>query len=205
AGIAAAGVRLRPTQPGSTIGQVDVWADPATGVPLQVEVTARGATLPVLVTRFLEVRFRAPAAGDLVPPPVRAGMGFAVTNAPDITGAIATLRLGPLPDRLAGQDRNGTPLARISGTAAYGSGYTQFVVLPLPRQIGLSAYRSATSAGGTVTELPGGESVLVSTPLLSVLVLDSDVAHRTYVLAGLVDGKLLQAAATELSTYRWFP
>jgi hypothetical protein len=43
--------------------------------------------------------------------------------------------------------------------------------------------------------------VLISTPLLSVLVMDSDLAHRTYILAGLVTGDLLRAAAAELSTY----
>ncbi len=201
AGIAAAGVRATPTDPSTTIGHVDVWADPATGVPLQVEVAARGAGAPILVTRFLEVRLAAPAASVLAPPAPRPGIGYAATDAPDIAGAFATLRLGPLPDRLAGRARTGTPLARVAGTGTYGTGFTQFVVLPVPRRTGLSAYRTATSAGGSATELPGGEGVLLSTPLLSVLVMDSDLARRTYVLAGLVDGALLRAAATELSTY----
>jgi hypothetical protein len=202
AGIAAPGVRLAPADPDTTIARVDVWADPRTGVPLQVEVTPRGTGAPILVSRFLQVRFTAPEAAVLVPPAVRPGMGFTATDAPDIAGTFATLRLGPLPDELAGRARTGSALARLAGTGAYGTGFTQFVVLPVPPQTGFAAYRSATSAGGTPLELPGGEGVLISTPLLSVLVMDSDVARRTYILAGLVRGDLLKAAAAELSLYR---
>ncbi|MEN3308375.1 MAG: hypothetical protein V7603_4577 [Micromonosporaceae bacterium] len=202
AGIAAAGVRLTPADPDTTIGRVDVWADPGTGVPLQVEITPRGAAAPILVTRFLEVSLTAPAPPVLIPPAVRPGMGFTAVDAPDIAGAFATLRLGPLPDQLAGRERTGTPLARLAGTGAYGAGFTQFVVLPVPSQTGFAAYRSATNAGGTPLALPGGEGVLISTPLLSVLVMDSDVARRNYVLAGLVQGTVLRAAAAELSTFR---
>ncbi len=42
-GVDAAGLRLVPADSGSTIGQIDVWADPATGLPVQVEVFGRGA------------------------------------------------------------------------------------------------------------------------------------------------------------------
>jgi hypothetical protein len=201
AGIAAAGVRLTPRDAQTTIGRVDVWADPTSGLPLQVEVTPRGAGSPILVTRFLQVSLTTPATSALTPPAPRAGMGFTATDAPDIAGALTTLRLGPVPEALAGRARAGSPLVRVAGAAAYGTGFTQFVVLPVPRQTGFAAFRSATSAGGTRLELPAGEGVLLHTPLLSVLVIDSDLAHRTYVLAGLVDGALLTSAAGELSTY----
>jgi hypothetical protein len=203
AGISAPGVRLAPADPDTTIARVDVWADPRSGVPLQVEVTPRGAGAPILVTRFLELRLTAPAPAILVPPPVRPGMGFTAADAPDIAGAFATLRLGPLPVTLAGRPRSGSPLAQLAGTGSYGSGFNQFVVLPVPARTGFAAYRTAISAGGTKLELPGGEGVLIATPILSVLVMDSDVARRTYVLAGLVRGDLLKAAAAELSVYWW--
>jgi hypothetical protein len=209
AGISAAGVRLTPTDPSTTIGRVDVWADPASGLPLQVEVTARGAALPVLVTRFLELRLSAPSPAILVPPHDRPGLGFTVTDAPDIAGAVQTLRLGPLPLRLAGRDRadapliaaGGRPRRGIEGTGVYGTGFNQFVVLPVPRQNGFAAFRTAVNGGGTQLELPGGEGVAISTGLVSVLVMDSDLAHRTYVLAGLVKPTVLAEAAVQLSTY----
>src|SRR3712207_7111533 len=41
----AAGLRLTPSDPDTTIGRVDIWADatgdPATALPLRVEVSAR--------------------------------------------------------------------------------------------------------------------------------------------------------------------
>jgi hypothetical protein len=201
AGISAPGVRLAPADADTTIGRVDVWADPRTGVPLQVEVTPRGLGAPILVTRFLELRLTAPAPAILVPPVVRPGMGFTAADAPDIAGAFATLRLGPLPDALAGKARTGTPLARLAGTGSYGAGFSQFVVLPVPVRTGFSAYRTVLSGGGSRVEFPAGAGALISTPIMSVLVMDSDLARRTYVLAGLVRGDLLKAAGAELSLY----
>ena len=48
AGVEAAGLRLVPAEPQSTIDHVDVWADPATGLPVRVEVYAEGADVPAL-------------------------------------------------------------------------------------------------------------------------------------------------------------
>ena len=61
-GVAAAGLRVIPSDPMTTIGRVDVWADPATGIALQVEITARGSTEPVFTSRFLDVDMAASAA-----------------------------------------------------------------------------------------------------------------------------------------------
>ncbi|MEU8610735.1 hypothetical protein AB0C29_22375 [Actinoplanes sp. NPDC048791] len=68
AGVVAAGLRIVPVAPGTTVAHIDVWADPASGLPLQAEITARGARRPVFVTRFLEVSLTAPAAAVLDPP-----------------------------------------------------------------------------------------------------------------------------------------
>src|SRR5205823_3186404 len=55
AGIDAPGLRLRPTDPTTTVGQVDLWADPASGLPVQVEITPRGVGAPVLTSRFVDL------------------------------------------------------------------------------------------------------------------------------------------------------
>src|SRR6266705_1119325 len=60
AGIDAAGVRMTPTSSLTTMGHIDVWADPASGLPLRVTVTGRGALQPFLSTRFLDVSLTAP-------------------------------------------------------------------------------------------------------------------------------------------------
>ena len=77
-----------PASPDTTVAHVDIWADPDTGLPLQAEVTAKGGARPVFVTRFLEIHFSAPDATVLTPPAPRAGIGYTVTEAPDILSAI---------------------------------------------------------------------------------------------------------------------
>ncbi|MGH3568712.1 MAG: hypothetical protein ACRDRH_22335 [Pseudonocardia sp.] len=70
AGRTAAGLRLVPTDPATTVGRVDVWADPATGLPLRVEVGARGepaGTVALLATELREVTERSPDPTELVP------------------------------------------------------------------------------------------------------------------------------------------
>jgi hypothetical protein len=123
-------------------------------------------------------------------------------GAPDVLGTLDGLDLGPLPDRLAGQARTASSVDLPVGT--YGTGFDRFVVVPLPRRTGFQAYDMAVKAGGAVQKLPGGEAVVLSTPLISVLVMDSDPARRTYLIAGLTVPAVLTAAADQLSTYRPF-
>jgi hypothetical protein len=203
AGIAAAGLRITPADPQTTVGHVDVWAEPASGLPLQVEVTVRGARTPILVTRFLEFSHSTPAETEpqLTPPALHNGIGSTVTQTPDTIAAYALIGFGSLPDSLAGRARSAASPVAPDSVGLFGSGLTRFVVLPLPRRIGFQAFRSATRAGGRQLTFPDGDGVLVSTPLLSVLVMDSDPTGRTYLLAGLVGGSLLEQAGSELSTY----
>jgi hypothetical protein len=138
----------------------------------------------------------------ITPPEPRAGVGFTITQTPDVIAAYALLGLGPLPDHLAGRDRSVISPLEPDSVGVFGTGLTRFVVLPLPRRTGNQAFTSVTRAGGRLLSLPDrGEGVVVSTPLLSVLVLDSDPTGRHYLLAGLVSGSLLERAGSDLSTY----
>ena len=203
AGIDAAGLRVVPNGGKTTVGYVDVWADPSTGLPLSVAVTGRGADRPALTSQFDEVSETAPARGTTTPPVPGAGVARVALGAPDVLGTLDGLDLGPLPAALAGQDRTASTVDLPVGT--YGSGFDRFVVVPVPRRTGFQAYDMAVKAGGAVSRLPGGEAVVLSTPLISVLVMDSDPARRTYLIAGLTVPAVLTAAAGELSTYRPFP
>jgi hypothetical protein len=198
AGIAAAGLRITPADPHTTVGSVDIWADPATGLPLQTEITGRGADRPVLVTRFLDVSLTAPAAGVLTPPAPRPGVGFATTDTPDIVSTLGRRLFDPLPAQVAGQPRR-APVTSLSGVAVYGSGLAQFVVVSLPGRIGYEAYRNAALWGTPLTLAGGGEGALISTSLLSVALVRPTGVRRTYLLAGLVDGTLLGQAGAELA------
>ncbi|GIE95386.1 hypothetical protein Ari01nite_28510 [Paractinoplanes rishiriensis] len=195
AGVAAAGLRLVPGSADTTVAHVDMWADPDTGLPLQAEVTARGGTRPVFVTRFLEVHFTAPDPAVLVPPVRNPEIGFHVTEAPDILGLINRRRPVALPADLGGHARReGVP--GLTAAAAYGTGLTSFVVTALPRRIGGQAYQRV-AAFGTAVEVPAGAAALIATGLLTVLVVQT--GERTYLAAGFVQPVVLQRAAADLA------
>ena len=111
-GIAAAGVRITPQNSDTTVAYVDIWADPATGLPVQVVVTGRGTTQPFLSTRFLEVNLSAPTAAVLTPPAARPGISVVDSDANDLLNTLLPAGLGPLPQSLAGQAVVGTPASQ---------------------------------------------------------------------------------------------
>ena len=195
AGVAAAGLRIVPAAPGTTVAHVDVWADPASGLPVQAEVTARGGARPVFVSRFLEVTLGAPDDRVLTPPEPRPGIGATETAVPDVLGALNRWqRFGGLPDRLAGQPR-GDAVGGTSAVGVYGTGLARFVVLTLPRRFGSDAYDNAATFGRRL-DVPGGEAALIGTGLLTVLVVQGE---RTFLAAGLVEPAVLERAAAELA------
>lgn len=192
AGVEAAGLRLVPAGPDTTVAHVDIWADPQTGLPLQAELTAKGGTRPVFVTRFLEIHFSEPDAGVLTPPAVRPDIGFTETMAPDILSAINQRRPDSLPDTIAGAPRRDL-VPGLTAADAYGSGLSSFVVVSLPGRFGREAYQQISTFG---TKVNGGDSAIISTGLLTVLV--TRAARRTYLVAGLVQPALLRRVAADL-------
>ena len=199
AGVDAAGLRLRPTDPDTRIGQVDIWADPNTGIPVRVEVTQRGGTTPVLQTAFSDVSFGPPAAATLTPP-TGSGTGFTVAKVPDLLGALGNVgRFGRLPAELAGYQR-APQVPGLPQIARYGTGLTSFVVLALPADVGNSALTNAKQAGGVAVPLQFGQAELIQVPLLTVLV--ENRGFRSYLIAGLVDSSVISNAAVDLDTFR---
>jgi outer membrane lipoprotein-sorting protein len=200
AGVTAAGVRLTPRSAQTTVGTIDVWADPRTGLPVQVTVTGRGATLPVLTTRFADLALTPPSPAELTPPAARAGMSVTAADPDQVSGALRSVATGPLPDALAGQARDDTSIVTASGVGVYGTGLTQLVVIPVPRRTGLDAIRQATKGGGAAATFGRAQGVVLSTPLLSVLVLSSN--RRSFLVAGLVPRSVLTQAGQDLANYR---
>jgi len=197
AGITAAGLRLRPTDQATTVGQVDIWADPATGLPLQVEVTARGQAKPILVSQFVDVTHDNPSDATLSPPIDAAG-GVSQAAAPSVLSAISQLGRFPLPARLAGHQLQ-PQIPGLPGVGRYGTGLSTFVALPIPDNIGESAQDTMTKAGATTIHMTRGHAVLIQIPLLTVMVVD--LRFRTYLVAGFVDHATFQQAATELARF----
>jgi hypothetical protein len=200
AGVGAAGLRVTPNDPRTTVGHIDLWADPTTGLPLQVEITGRGAARPILVTRFLDISFNAPADSVLVPPTGDLNTTYAYTAGSDIAQAFRSLRFGPLPSVLGGFPRTDNPATSV-GLGSYGTGLTRFLVIPIPRRIYEDARDRARKAGGAQYVLPDGRAVIVSTQLLTMMVMDADTANRNYLVVGLVSASTLHAAGDQLSTF----
>lgn len=212
AGVDAAGVRITTSAPQSTVGHIDIWADPKTGVPLQVSLTARNAERPILETRFLDVKLARPSDAVLTPPEWREALS--VNNVdPEDSFNIFDPGYPPVPDTIAGLERSTDPytsrtdpeghlvyLRRELGTA-FGEGLNRIAVLPLNRRLGNDVLRGARPWGKEIT-LPDTAAVLLAAPLLSVMVVHIHSRNQTFLLAGLVDGVYMEKFGTALAASR---
>lgn len=198
AGIAADGIEVTTQEPDTTIGRVDIWADPATGVPLEAAVYARGASAPVIATRFLDIQLTAPATSTVTFQPAP-GLAISSVGTSDINSLLDNRAFFPLPSTLDGQAQTASLKGYGAGVAGYGTGFSTFAVLFLGDQVGASAYSAAAGAAAPVT-FPNGTGELIQTPLLTVLLARSDRFGRIYLLAGFVAPDPLIKAAGELLT-----
>jgi hypothetical protein len=201
AGTAAQGLRVTPADPSTTIAHIDIWAMPGTGLPLQVEITAKGGLRPVLTARFLSVDPHAPSADVITPPAARAGIGYTTTETPDLVSAINRFSRATLPDELGGRPRRDA-LNGVSAAGIYGRGLTELVVLAAPGRVGRDAY-DAIAKYGTTVRYPGDNdddpAKIISTSLLSVLVVRNRAVRQTYLVAGFVQPAVLRSAGAELA------
>jgi hypothetical protein len=92
--------------------------------------------------------------------------------------------------------------------AIYGTGFSRFVLLPLPRGVGTDALNAAIQAGAGSVPLAGtGGSqagtqagVLIRTPLLSVLMVRAGFHHAVFLFTGAVTPAVLENSASALVT-----
>lgn len=194
AGQAAAGLRIVPSDPASTIGHVDIWANPDSGLPLLVDITARGASNAALETQFFQVSPWRPTASVLTP--VRtAGSGFTVTSANGLSSELNNLFFRALPAWLDGRARTSVP---VPGADVYGTGLAAFAVLAIRGGDGLVG--DAISAGATPFSTANAEGAYASAPLINLVVVNKTGRHTAYLLAGLVSRTILMKAAVQLVT-----
>jgi hypothetical protein len=194
AGIQAAGLHVVRGSPDSTVGALDVWVDPGSGLPLAVAVRDR-AGLTALETSFLDVDLRRPTAAD-VAPPVPEGARVEIGDAPDLVSLVDRYSGQRFPWALAGRRR---AVGVLHGTATYGSGLARFVVVPLPPGTAddvLDAMRLRTK----VEEVPGGQVGVIDSGIVTAGVAVGSSAQGSYLLAGLVTRDLLTTAAKDLLT-----
>jgi hypothetical protein len=202
AGLTAAGLRVIPGDPASTVGHIDIWSEPGSGLALQVEIYGRGAGRPALASQFLQVNAWHPAKSILTPQR-GPGTAFTETDAADLEGALSNLGPAVLPRELAGRSRVPTP-AGFGQIGIYGRGLATFAVLELGTGSGTQLISDAELDGGLRLSLPNhATAVIVRTPLITAILLHPRNAIGTFVLAGLVVPKVLEQAARDLAAEPW--
>jgi hypothetical protein len=192
AGRDAAGLRLRPSDTGTTIDRVDVWVDPATGLALRVEIYGKGTPRPVLETAFLDFSAQVPPASQTRFTPAEPERIRGETN-PDLAAAINVFAPVIPPTTLAGLA--GRPgVIGLGSVGTYGSGLTLLVAVPLPGRISRPLRDQLTKTpGATRTD----EGVRIAVGPLSLLLTDSQ-NRRSWLLTGTVTAKTLETAAAQL-------
>ena len=192
AGRSADGVRLVPDDPArTTVSAVDLWADVASGLPLRVDVFARGQDEPVLTSVLLDL--------DLSTPPVSRtdfarprGATVTVGEAPDVAALADRFAPYALPDTVAGVPRRSrSALSTGGGAGTYGDGFTALALLPLPDGLGRQLISRIDDPDGDA------RTARVSTPLVNAVV-GLGRGDRAYLLVGTVPEDLLTAALVQL-------
>lgn len=188
AGHAAAGIRIVPASPVTTIRSVDLWADPNTGVVLRVELDT-GASAPVLETEFVDLDLRVPDPAVVAFDDADARATVSISSTVDPIEAIGGTQLFPLPDILAGLPRRNDP---ESGLATYGEGMAAVTLLVVPRG----------ALGRRINALPrterpwGGNAAVIETSLVNAQLVQ--LGGLDVVLAGTVTLAELDRIASEL-------
>lgn len=223
AGVDAPGVRLStPAQ--SSIDHVDVYADPASGLPVAVDVYGRADPHRSTVsTSFLDLTVAMPAAATTAfqPPPgaaesaglrfdpLSAAQRFGFARAPDTLAGLTRNTLGR--NAAGGNDLGGGDLGGDDAVGVYGRGVTELVAVPLGRRTTGQFSDQLTTAGASVTPAcsdktvcggRGGTRQEASVGPLSVLLLrlppDQDGDSRGWALTGTVLPATLRTAADAL-------
>ena len=195
AGTDALGIRLVPAEAAASVDHVDVWVEPRSGLPVQVQVWTPGAGPPSLDTSMLDLDLGAPSPQVLAftPPP-----GAVIRPAPDLEGLVAQAQRGfvppDLPATLAGLPRRsqvGVPV----GIELYGRGVTVVAVVTLRNGEADSIRRALIGDTTAVTDELGTR--VTAGPLGLMVVRDS--AQESRLLAGTVTLDALATAARELA------
>ena len=195
AGQSAAGLEITPASPQSTVARADVWAAPATGLPLLVEVFNRGSAQPALETQFLQAGPWTPEASVLTPQR-GPGTGFTATTPRDFASVLKNLDDEVLPGSLAGFARQPSPLSQIG---VYGQGLTTFAVLTFHPGTGRPLLSNALNAGAAPLTYADGTGAVASAPLVNLVLVHPYRSPDTFLLVGLVSKTALEQAGAVLA------
>jgi hypothetical protein len=201
AGIAAIGLQVTPNDADSTISQVDIWTEPSSWLPLQVEIFGHDSGQPAIETQFLQVSSWRPSQATLTPQR-GPGTAYTQTDASDLSGALSDLGPVILPASLDGQAKVATP-SGFSQIGIYGRGLATFAVLEIDGSTGLNLIADARSGGGTPLKGPHWYGVSITTRIINAVLLHPNAGAGTFVLAGFAKRQVLQDAAIQIAANPW--
>jgi hypothetical protein len=192
AGIDAPGLRLTPDEPATTVARVDIWVEPTSGLPLQVELYGVGERRPVLTTTLQELNLNEPAAETTDFTPAE-GVRVNYEQSVDVAAAANAFAPYDLPASLAGlNSRDGEDPGAVG---IYGRGPTTLIALPLRGRVA-GPLRSQLSDRGSAQVTDVG--ILAPIGPVGVLITPYRGRNGAFLLAGTVNAETLQRAAAEL-------
>jgi hypothetical protein len=185
----AAGLRITPSSRDTTVAWVDIWVDPSSGLPLRVEVGARGTSGIAVSSSFLQVSEKAPARSIVTfeAPP---GAFLSRAVAPDFAQEVEHYSPFVLPDVVGSRAR--TTGFRAAGV--YGADFDQIAVLALPEQYSPVGHDDLAKLQPVTG--PWEQGYLARTPLLNGLAVET--RGILYMLGGAVTPEALERAARGL-------
>ena len=166
---------------------LDVWVDTLTGLPLELDLYARGNAVPSFRTRFLEVSTQRP--DPAVVSPVLTVQAQWTTARRDILSFIQSAGSTVFPGALSGfaaDTGGGVP----AGIATYGTGFARLALLELPERL---VPRVEETVGAQTVDVGTGRAAVLRSGLLQVAVVET-ADGRGYLLAGTVTSKAMDDA-----------
>ena len=195
AGRDALGLRLTPADRQASIGHVDVYADSVTGLPLQVELFARGGRFPAISSALVDVSFDAPDADALsFEPPCPDEVRY--DNVVDIASAADRFAARVPPSTLAGLPSRGDAQGSVR---VYGRGPTVLLAVPLWSR---TSHRVRDDLENRPAVRQIDQGYVLAAPPLRMLLADPGPNDTSWLLMGTVTQQALQRAADELAADR---
>jgi hypothetical protein len=179
AGTVAAGLRITPASPTTTIESVDLWVDAPTGVVLRVEIDT-GDAAPVFESSFVDISFDRPSDDVMQFDPSEVDEPVRQSTTVDAIEALGQTTFLPLPQQLAGLPRRGSS---TGGLATYGDALSVVTLVVAPQG-------SLGRPGRGIYALPatdrpwGGQAIVIETALFNAEIVTLGVID--VILAGTV-------------------
>jgi outer membrane lipoprotein-sorting protein len=199
AGRDALGLRLVPSGPEGSVGRVDVYADRASGIPLSVDVYARGSRTTSLTSHFADFTpGRPPASALRFTPPDDARVRF--DEVVDLAAAADRFSNRRPPKTLVGLPARTVAGGDFEGSVGvYGRGPTVLLAVPLWSRTANRLRRDLGTRPG-VGQIPQG--TLLEAPPLRLLLGAPEPNRTSWLLLGTVTEATLVKAADELARHR---